>query len=104
MKVGIKKIDLVTKIAEASGLSKATVNQVLDQFLEAVTETLKEGNSVRLTGFGSFLSRLRPEMIARNPKTGTPVTVPAVHVPVFRPGKHLKSALSASLVKNVKKF
>ncbi|ETZ07250.1 DNA-binding protein HU-beta [Holospora obtusa F1] len=95
MKIGITKIDLVTKISASSGISKSTVNQVLDQFLEVVTETLKEGNSVRLTGFGSFLARLRPEMTARNPKTGAPVIVPAVLVPVFRAGKHLKSALES---------
>ena len=91
------KVDLVMKIAEKSGLSKTAVNQVLDQFLEVVTETLQQGTSVRLTGFGSFFVRLRPEMTARNPKTGTPVSVSAVRIPVFRSGKHLKLAVSASV-------
>ncbi|ETZ05178.1 HU family DNA-binding protein [Holospora undulata] len=101
MKTGVTKIDLVTKIASKSGINKGTVNQVLDQFLEVVTETLKEGSSVRLTGFGSFLARLRPEMVARNPKTGASVTVPAVLVPVFRAGKHLKLALESIEVRDI---
>lgn len=94
MKSGITKTDLVNEIAEKSGLTKAAVNQVLECFLEVVTDTLKEGSSVRLTGFGSFMARLRPEMVARNPKTGESVHVAAVYVPFFRAGKNLKIAVS----------
>ena len=90
----ITKTELVNELAEKVGITKAAVNQVLEGMLESITEHLIAGDSIRLTGFGSFVSRVRPEMTARNPKTGNPVVVPSVAVPVFRAGKNLKAALA----------
>lgn len=94
MNTTMTKTELVNEISEKLGLTKAVVNQVLEGILESITEHLKEGDSIRLTGFGSFVSRIRPEMTARNPKTGEPVMVPSVAVPVFRAGKNLKASLA----------
>jgi DNA-binding protein HU-beta len=86
----MNKADLVNWIANKSGLTKKDVGSVLDAFVEAVTTTVKAGDTVTLTNFGSFLASKRQASTKRNPKTGEPVKVPARKVPKFRPGKQFK--------------
>lgn len=90
----MKKGEIVSSIAETVGMRKNDVESVLDAFVAQVTQELKEGRSVRLIGFGTFLPRLRRSFKARNPKTGQSVDVSAVYVPTFKSGKTLKTALA----------
>jgi DNA-binding protein HU-beta len=59
-------------------------------------EALKKGDKVEIRGFGTFLMKERAPRVARNPKTGEKVTVPAKLVPAFKPGKDLKEATKKS--------
>ena len=89
----MNKTQLIDYIAEAVGCSKADAGRMLDAFMEAVTDTLKKGDSVALTGFGSFSVSKRKARTARNPRTGEIVNVPAMNSPKFKAGKKLKDAV-----------
>jgi DNA-binding protein HU-beta len=89
------KAELVTAIADKSGLNRAQAKQALDAFITSVSSSLKQGKEVRLVGFGSFVPVKRPAGAARNPRTGETVHRPAMSTCRFRAGDALKSALNA---------
>ncbi len=86
----MKKADLVSKMAEKSGLNKKQAEAALDSFVDAVQESLQAGDKVQLVGFGTFETRERAERKGRNPGTGEEITIDAAKVPVFKAGKVLK--------------
>ncbi|GBC98682.1 DNA-binding protein HU [bacterium HR17] len=93
------KAQLVSKVAERTGLTRKQVLQVVDTLFGVITETLsKKRNTepVNITGFGRFAVRQRPARVVRNPRTGETMRKPASRVPVFRPAKQLKQAVSGS--------
>jgi integration host factor subunit beta len=72
------------------------VTAVVDVILDAVTETLAADDRVEIRGFGSFRINYRPPRVARNPKTGERVDVPAKVAPHFKPGKELRERVETS--------
>lgn len=88
------KAELVAAIAEKSGINKAQAKDALEAFIDSVTGALKEGQEVRLVGFGSFVPVKRAAGTARNPRTGETVSRPASQTCRFRVGEGLKSALN----------
>ncbi|WP_457570631.1 HU family DNA-binding protein [Desulfovulcanus sp.] len=87
------KAELVSKIAEKAGLTKADSEKALNAFLSAVEETLINEGKLTLTGFGTFVVEERKERTGRNPRTGEEIKIPACKVVKFRPGKLLKEAV-----------
>ncbi|MCB1611219.1 MAG: HU family DNA-binding protein [Lysobacterales bacterium] len=90
----MKKTDLVTEIADAADLSKADAGRALDAFISVVTKALKAGDSVTLTGFGTFDVRKRAARQGRNPQTGATIKIKASKNPGFKAGKALKDAVN----------
>ena len=90
----MKKSDLVAIIAVNTGLSKKDSEKALTATLNAITDALKEGERVRLAGFGSFNVRERDARIGHNPKTREAIEIPASRTPQFKAGKTLKDAVS----------
>ena len=90
----MNKAELITKIAADSGLSKKDSEKALTAALDAITDSLKNGEKVQLVGFGIFDIKVRAPRIGRNPKTKEPVEIPASKVPQFKAGKLLKEALA----------
>lgn len=90
----MNKAELVDAVASATGESKATVGNVIDGTLEAITGALKTGDKVTFTGFGTFERRFREARMGRNPQTGEPVPIKAAHSPAFKAGKRLKDAVN----------
>ncbi|MCG7495824.1 DNA-binding protein HU-beta [Vibrio sp. Of7-15] len=88
----MNKSQLVDKIADNADISKASAGRALDAFIEAVSDTLKEGDQVALVGFGTFSVRERAARTGRNPKTGDEIQIAAAKVPGFKAGKALKDA------------
>ncbi len=86
----LSRSDLIEAIAEQSGLSKVDAGRALAATLEVISTALSRGQSVQITGFGTFDTRKRAGRKARNPRTGEEVHVPAARIPVFRAGKALK--------------
>ena len=62
--------------------------------IEAIADCLASGDKVQLVGFGAFEVKSRAARIGRNPKTKETIQIPASKVPVFKPGKALKDAVS----------
>lgn len=90
------KADLVEQVTEAigPGITKKDCALVVDGFLNAVKRALANGENIELRGFGTFKVRRRKSRMARNPRTGEPVEVPARVVPVFKPSKHMSSRVA----------
>lgn len=89
----MNKQELVASIAEKAGMTKADAARALDATVAAVTEALRQDETVTLVGFGSFYVGERAARTGRNPRTGASIKIKAAKVPKFRPGKALKDAL-----------
>jgi len=90
----MNKQELIAKMAEKSGLSKAQCGSAMEAAIAAITEALKSGDEVRLIGFGTFSVTNRPARTVRIPGTNDTKDVPATNVPKFKPGKGLKDAVN----------
>jgi len=90
----MNKTDLVAKVAEFGGLTKADADKAVDATLAAITAALKGGDDVRLVGFGSFSVSARPAREGKNPRTGEKLAIPASKAPKFSAGKALKDAVN----------
>ena len=88
------KSDLVSAIADSSGLSKADAARALDAATGAISGELAKGRSVAITGFGSFLVRARAARSGRNPQTGATIQIKASNAPAFKAGKLLKESVN----------
>ena len=90
----MNKADLISSISEKSSVSKKEVEAVLDTLEEDIIETIKGGDEVTLTGFGTFSARQRSARMGVNPQNPSEkIQIPAVTVPKFKAGKALKDAL-----------
>ncbi|MFD2180156.1 nucleoid-associated protein HU-beta [Veronia pacifica] len=90
----MNKSQLVEKIAENADLSKASAGRALDALIDAISDSLKDGDQVALVGFGTFSVRERSARTGRNPQTGVEIDIPAAKVPGFKAGKALKDAVN----------
>ena len=81
------KAELVSRISERTGIDKSTALEVVENFMEQVRNSLIEGESVYLRGFGTFLLKQRAEKTARNSSANTTLIVPAHKIPAFKPSK-----------------
>ena len=88
------KKDFVAAIAEKSGLTKKDSEAALNAVVETITAALAAGESVQLTGFGTFSTKKRAARKGKNPATGKAISIPAVTVPGFKAGKGLKDAVA----------
>lgn len=87
VRASFAKKDLVEKLAQSHGMSKAESERIVNDVLGTITEKVAAGEKVSFIGFGTFEARLRPQRSGRNPKTGEPLTIPERTVPVFSAGK-----------------
>jgi len=89
----MNKAQLVDAIATKADLTKAQAKAALEQVLEGITESLKDGEPVQLIGFGTFKLNHRAARTGRNPQTGAEIQIAAANIPAFVPGKALKDAV-----------
>ncbi len=89
----MNKAELITKIADDTGINKTEANAAIDSFVEAVTKTLKGGGKVTLVGFGTFSVSKRAARNGRNPQTGEVIKIKARKVAKFKAGKELAGKL-----------
>ena len=90
----MNKNDLISAVAESSGLTKGDAMKAVEAVFESVTAALKSGDEVRLVGFGTFSVAKRKASTGRNPRTGEPMTIKASSQPKFKAGKGLKDAVN----------
>ena len=92
------KADIVEDIAQKTGLTKKEVGETVDLFLEEISKLLVDGHHLEIRGFGTFKVKERKERMARNPRTGEAVPVPARKVPIFKVSKMLKDRVASTVV------
>ena len=90
----MNKNDLIQHLSDRSGLPKNDAAKAVDGVFDIITDTLKKGEEVRLTGFGVFVVAQRKGGKGRNPQTGAEITIKASKQPRFRAGKQLKDAVN----------
>ena len=86
--------DIINRIAAATGVPNAHVDQVVDLFLEEVTDGLVRDRRVFIRHFGTFRTVDLQARTGRNPRTGAPVDIPASTHVRFRAGKRLRDKLN----------
>ena len=90
----MNKTELIDAVADGANLSKADAGRAVDAVVDAITGSLKSGDSVTMVGFGTFLVRERAARTGRNPQTGSSINIKAAKVPAFKAGKALKDAVN----------
>lgn len=88
------KAELVKAISDKSGLTKKDSEKALSGVIEAISESLANGESVQLVGFGTFEVRERKARAGINPRTKKKIQIAATTVPAFKAGKALKEKVS----------
>jgi integration host factor subunit beta len=88
------KAELVESIAMDTGISKKDTGLIVNLILENIGQALIKNDKVELRGFGSFKVKSRRSRMARNPRTGASVMVPAKLVPYFKASNELKARLN----------
>jgi DNA-binding protein HU-beta len=91
----MNKMELVSAMADKTGLSKKDAEAALKAFTDVVAEELKKGEKIQLVGFGTFEISERAARTGRNPQTGKEMTIPASKAPKFKAGKALKDSINA---------
>lgn len=84
------KQDLVAQVSKKAGISMRAAKMAVDHLFTTISEAMKRGEKVVVTGFGTFMVRRRASRKGRNPQTGAEIQIPATKTPGFTAGKSLK--------------
>ncbi len=87
------KRELIEVVAKKANLTNKAARDSVQAVINSIRDSLKRGEKVVITGFGTFSVRNRVERIGRNPKTGEKITIAARKAPGFTPGKTLKKVV-----------
>ena len=90
----MKKTELITAIAEKSGLTKKDAEAALTATLDTIVETVAAGDKIQMTGFGTFEQRQINARMGCDPRTGNKIEIPASKVPAFKAGKEFKNTVN----------
>lgn len=83
-----------SQIAKTTGIDKAAVVTIIEQFMTVVKDSLAHGENVYLRGFGSFVVKQRAEKTARNISKNTTLIIPAHNIPAFKPANCFKEEVA----------
>lgn len=90
----MNKAELISYLSDKVGVTKKQAEDMIEAFVEVVTDTLKTGGEVTIAGFGTFMAKTRKGRTGVNPQnTSQKIEIPSVTVPKFKAGKGLKDAL-----------
>lgn len=90
----MSKQDLIAAMADAAGITKRAAGDALEAFIRTITNELKKGKTVTVTGFGTFRISRRAARTGVNPRNPTQkISIPAMKIPAFKAGKSLKDAV-----------
>lgn len=96
-KITLTKADLVEKVFEKVGLTKREATDTVELVFNAIKDTLKQGEKVKVSGFGNFVVRHKKARVGRNPQTGDEMMISARSVLTFKPSQVLKAMLNRDL-------
>ena len=89
----MKKKELIARIAQEAEEPRSEAQKHFEAFEEVVTQALKAGKEIQITGFGKFSVRERKAREGRNPQTGQKMKIAAQKVPAFSAGNAFKEAI-----------
>jgi integration host factor subunit alpha len=92
----VTKAELADALFERLGLNKREAKEMVDAFFDEIRLALERGESVKLSGFGNFQLRDKPQRPGRNPKTGEEIAITARRVVTFHASQKLKASVSRS--------
>lgn len=81
------KADVITQIAEKTGIDKADVSHSVEAFFNIVKSSMSSGQNIYIRGFGSFVNKKRKKKIARNISRNTAIIIEEHYIPSFKPAK-----------------
>ena len=90
----MNKTALIGKISDDAGISKTAASNAVDSLIQSITGSLKKGQRVTLSGFGTFAVSKRKARTGRNPQTGEPIAIKAKRAVRFKAGKQLEETLN----------
>lgn len=88
------KAEIASEISKTTGIDKAAVVAVIEQFMNVVKDSLAHGENVYLRGFGSFIIKTRAEKVARNITKNTSLVIPEHKIPAFKPVNSFKEEVA----------
>lgn len=96
----LTKAELAELLFEQVGLNKREAKDMVETFFDEIRDALERGESVKLSGFGNFQLRDKPQRPGRNPKTGEEIPITARRVVTFHASQKLKSMVEDAAFKN----
>ncbi|CAD84863.1 MULTISPECIES: integration host factor subunit alpha [Nitrosomonas] len=94
--MALTKAELTDLLFENIGLNKREAKEIVECFYEEMRAALQNGDGVKLSGFGNFQLRTKPQRPGRNPKTGEEIPISARRVVTFHASQKLKSMVEAN--------
>lgn len=88
------KADIVERISNVNGFTKAESMDLVESLLLIIKDTLAEGETLKVSGFGNFVVKVKNNRRGRNPQTGEEITIDARKVLTFKPSAMLKEAIN----------
>lgn len=95
----MNKGDLIDKMANDAGITKAAAGSALNAFMDAVKHAVSKGDKVTLVGFGTFSVSKRSARTGRNPQTGKEIKIAARNVAKFKAGAELSASAAKAKIK-----
>ena len=92
----LTKAELAEMLFEQVGLNKREAKDMVETFFEEIRDALERGESVKLSGFGNFQLRDKPQRPGRNPKTGQEIPISARRVVTFHASQKLKAMVDSA--------
>jgi nucleoid DNA-binding protein len=89
----MNKTELIDAMADAADISRAAAGRAFEGMVDAITNTIKNDDTVSIIGFGTFSLRERAARTGRNPKTGEEIQIASSKSPAFKAGKAFKDAV-----------
>ncbi len=96
----VTRADLSEAVYQKLGLSRTEASKLVEQVLSEIGDTLVRGETVKLSGFGTFTVRSKGERVGRNPKTGVEVPIEKRRVMLFKPSEVLKTHINGEDVED----
>jgi len=91
----VTRADIAETIYEKVGISKKEAHEIVEMIIKEITDALREGEPVKISGFGTFLVRKKGPRIGRNPKTGEEIEITSRRVITFKPSNLLKEGVNS---------
>jgi DNA-binding protein HU-beta len=92
------KAEIVSQIAQKTGVDKQSILVTVEAFMETVKDSLAAGENVYLRGFGSFILKKRATKTARNISKNLTITIPEHNIPAFKPAKTFMAEIKGEAI------